>query len=82
MALLALQDPQRRSLSLHGAVDLEPVCNVFSALDDPAQCQAIAAFYRLLCAADGETGAAEQRPLARLLHALRCEPPAGGSHDL
>ena len=76
MALLALSEPQRRGLSLHGEVDLEPVCTAFAALSDPAQCQAIADFYRLLCDADGDTGAAERGTLATLLQALGGDPPA------
>ena len=79
ITLLDLQEQQRCGLSLHGDVDLEPVCAALAALDDPAQCQAIAAFYRLLCEADGDTDAAEQRPLARLLQALRCDLPAGAT---
>ncbi|MEB3104867.1 MAG: hypothetical protein VKN17_03700 [Cyanobacteriota bacterium] len=70
MALLNLQDQQRRGLSLQGSVDLAVVCRTLAALGDPSLRLAIARFYGLLADADGSLAAAEQRLLSQLLQAL------------
>lgn len=76
LALLHLQDQQRSSLSLHGAVDLAWVCSQLEALADPAQRTAVGRFYALLSDADGALAAAEQRLLGQLLQALGLEARA------
>jgi hypothetical protein len=74
MALLNLQDQQRRSLSLQGSVDLAGVCSTLAALGDPSLRLAIARFYSLLADADGSIAPAEQHLLTRLLNALDVDP--------
>ncbi|MCS5706721.1 hypothetical protein NZK27_11005 [Synechococcus sp. FGCU-3] len=74
MALLNLQDQQRRGLSLQGSVDLAVVCRTLAALGDPSLRLAIARFYGLLADADGSLAAAEQRLLSQLLQALAVDP--------
>ena len=74
MALLNLQNEQRRGLSLQGSVDLAGVCSTLAALDDPSQRQSIASFYSLLADADGSIAPAEQRLLQALLKALAVDP--------
>jgi DNA-binding transcriptional ArsR family regulator len=74
MALLNLQDQQRRSLSLQGSVDLAGVCSTLAALGDPSLRLAIARFYSLLADADGRIAPAEQHLLTRLLNALDVDP--------
>jgi hypothetical protein len=74
MALLNLQDQQRRSLSLQGSVDLAGVCSTLAALGDHSLSLAIARFYSLLADADGSIAPAEQHLLTRLLNALDVDP--------
>lgn len=70
MASLQLTEQQRQQLSLHGAIDLNGVGASLEAIADPAQRRAIAGFYGLLAAADGQRGPAELAVLRPLLRAL------------
>lgn len=70
MARLTQADGQRQQLSLHGSPDLPWVCAALRAIDDPGLSQAIAQFYGLLVAADGQGGASELAVLRPLLRAL------------
>ena len=74
MALLNLQNEQRRDLSLQDSVDLTWVCSTLAALDDPRLRLAIAGFYSLLAGADGSIPPEEQRLLSQFLNALAVDP--------
>lgn len=73
MACLKLPDQQRQRLSTHGSIDLRGVCASLSALEAAEARRAIAGFYALMVAADGEGGTAERALLRPLLKALDAE---------